>query len=211
MWPAKNIKLQQLAADVNSSDILSNATENFVTSAGEGGLTIVTDKPNVAQVTVAKQLAASQQRYVTLQFERVFNFILQHKLGLKHEWKVRIWGDIFNNNDDKKYLKEIVASGNIALLPKLMSAEGISMRDTKALTEYIKSLDFYDDFMTYTQLKAAELAQEAADAAAETEAEEGQDGSTKRVGRPEISDENIENDATAASRDAGSNTSDNRE
>lgn len=211
MWPAKNIKLQQLAADVNSSDILSNATENFVTSAGEGGLTIVTDKPNVAQVTVAKQLAASQQRYVTLQFERVFNFILQHKLGLKHEWKVRIWGDIFNNNDDKKYLKEIVASGNIALLPKLMSAEGISMRDTKALTEYIKSLDFYDDFMTYTQLKAAELAQEAADAAAEAEAEEGQDGSTKRVGRPEISDENIENDATAASRDAGSNTSDNRE
>jgi len=76
LFPAKNLKLQQLSADVNSSDIVNNATRNFITSAGEGGLTITTDKPNVAQVTVAKQLAASQQRYVTLQFERVFNFIL---------------------------------------------------------------------------------------------------------------------------------------
>jgi len=69
MWPAKNIKLQQLSADVNSSDIISTATSNFLESAGEGGLTIATEKPNVAQVVVAKQLAASQQRYVTLQFE----------------------------------------------------------------------------------------------------------------------------------------------
>ena len=54
MWPAKNIKLQQLSADVNSSDIISTATSNFLESAGEGGLTIATEKPNVAQVVVAK-------------------------------------------------------------------------------------------------------------------------------------------------------------
>ena len=112
LWPAKNIKLQQLASDVNSSEIISTATSNFLESAGEGGLTIATEKPNVAQITVAKQLAASQQRYATLQFERVLNFVLQHKLGLKYRWTVRIWGDIFNNDNDKKYLKEIVANGN---------------------------------------------------------------------------------------------------
>ncbi|MBO7732381.1 MAG: hypothetical protein J6S67_07505 [Methanobrevibacter sp.] len=200
MWPAKNIKLQQLSADVNSSDIISTATSNFLESAGEGGLTIATDKPNVAQITVAKQLAASQQRYVTLQFEQVLNFILQHKLGLKYVWKIRIWGDIFNNENDKKYLKEIVANGNIALFPKLMSAEGISMRDTKAITEYIKQFKFYDEFVTYTQLKSAELGQKMA--------EEKAQGS---VGRPMIEDGNIENDATAKSREEGTNTSDNRE
>lgn len=79
---------------------------------------------------------------------------------MKYDWKIRIWGDIFNNDNDKKYLKEIVANGNIALLPKLMSAEGISMRDTKAITEYIKTLGFYEDFMTYTMLKNAELGTE---------------------------------------------------
>ena len=100
-------------------------------------------------------------------------------------------------------LKEIVANGNIALLPKLMSAEGISMRDTKALTEYIKTFGFYDDFMTYTQTKSAELSIASSEAS-----EEGEEG---QVGRPSLDDGDIENDATAASRDQGSNTADNRE
>ena len=203
LWPAKNIKLQQLNADVNSSDIINTATENFIESAGEGGLTVTDTKPNVAQVTVAKQLAASQQKYVTNQFEQVINFILNHKLGLKYDWKIRIWGDIFNIDNEKKYLKEVVANGNMALLPKLMSAEGISMRDTKAIVDYIKELDFYKDLTTYTQLKASELSLKASEQAAEE--------TTGQVGRPMIDDANIENDATAASREQGTNTSDNRE
>ena len=215
LWPAKNIKLQQLSTDVNSSEIISSATANFLESAGEGGLTIATDKPNVAQITVAKQLAASQQNYVTLQFEHVINFILQHKIGLKYRWKIHIWGDIFNIDNDKGWLKEIVANGNVALLPKLMSAEGISMRDTKALTDYIKSLDFYKDFMTYTQLKMAELSLKAAEVGMENKAKisesDSASGSTKKVGRPSIADSNIENDATAKSREQGTNTTDNRE
>lgn len=208
MWPAKNIKLQQLSADVNASDILSEATQNFIESAGEGGLTIVTDKPNVAQVNVAKQLAASQQRYVTLQFENVMNYILKHKLGFKFDWKIRIWGDIFNLENDKKYLKEVVANGNVALLPKLMSAEGISMRDTKAITEYIKTLGFYKDFMTYTLLKSAELQQQAAEEAAKDG--EGQ-GSESGPGRPSIPEQDVDNDETARSKENGTDTTDNRD
>ena len=130
------------------------------------------------------------------------NFILQHKIGLKLRWKIKIWGNIFTIENEKKYLKEIVANGNIALLPKLMSAEGISIRDTKALTSYVKSFKFYDDFMTYTQLKASELAS----GESEVVDEEG-----NPVGRPPIDDGDVENENTAASKEAGSNTSDNRE
>lgn len=206
LWPAKNIKLQQLSSDVNSSDILSEATQNFIETAGEGGLTIVTDKPNVAQINVAKQLAASQQRYVTLQFENVMNFILQHKLGFKYKWKFNLWGDIFNLENDKKYLKEIVANGNMALFPKLMSAEGISMRDTKAVVSYLKSLDFYKEFVTYTQLKNAELGIKAQETSAKINEQNG-----GPVGRPRIADEDIENDNTAADRDKGTDTKEGRE
>jgi len=208
LWPAKNIKLQQLSADVNASDILSEATQNFIESAGEGGLTIVTDKPNVAQINVAKQLAASQQRYVTLQFENVMNYILQHKLGFEYQWIIKIWGDIFNLENDKKYLKEVVANGNVALLPKLMSAEGISMRDTKAITSYIKTLGFYKDFMTYSQLKNAELGMQTQQAAEEQKANEtGQTG----AGRPRIAEQDIDNDNTAQNRENGTEGSEGRE
>ena len=202
MWPAKNIKLQQLASDVNSSEIITTATENFVESSGDAGLTITDSKPNVMMVKTAQLLGASQQRYVTLQFEQVINFILQYKLDMKYEWKVRIWGDIFSSESEKKYLKEIVANGNTALFPKLMSAEGISMRDTKAIINYLKTLDFYKEFKTYTQ-----EAQLNAQLKKESVAGENAPGT---VGRPELADSEIESDATAASREAGTNTSDNR-
>ena len=202
LWPAKNIKLQRLASDVNSSEIITTATENFVESSGDAGLTITDSKPNVMMVKTAQLLGASQQRYVTLQFEQVINFILQYKLDMKYEWKVRIWGDIFSNESEKKYLKEIVANGNTALFPKLMSAEGISMRDTKAIINYLKTLDFYKEFKTYTQ-----EAQLNAQLEKESRAGENAPGT---VGRPELADSEIESDATAASREAGTNTSDNR-
>lgn len=210
LWPAKNIKLQQLSADVNSSDILSSATQNFVETAGEGGLTIVTDKPNVAQVNVAKQLAASQQQYVTTQFENVMNYVLQHKLGFAYKWKIRIWGDIFNLENDKKFLKEIVANGNLALLPKLMSAEGMSVLDTQAVVNYITTLDFYKDFVTYTQLKNADLAVKAQKTQADlNEQANGAEGSG--AGRPRISDDDLENENTEKARQNGTDGSEGRE
>lgn len=202
IWPAKNIKLQQLSSDVNASDIISAATENFVESAGEGGLTITTSKPNVSQVKTAQLLAASQQRYVTLQMEQIINFILQNKLGLKYRWKIRIWGDIFSFENERKYIKELVAGGAMFLLPKLCSAEDISMRDTKAMVGYIKSLDFYKYLSTFTMENEVKNKGEKVDTSSQ---------SSDGPGRKPLDDSDIENDATAASRDRGDNTADNRE
>ena len=200
--PLKNIKLQQLDADVNSSDITTQAMKNLVAYAGEGGLTITTDKPSIAQVRAAEKLAAEQQRYVTLQIENVLNYILKHNLGFKHLWKVRIWGDIFFGDEQKSALKEEVQAGNIALLPKLMSADGLNMSDTAALTDYVMSLGVYDKFRTLTQDHAAELGEKAA---------ETQDTEKKPVGRPTVSDGDITSDATGVSKDSGANTKDGRE
>ena len=205
LFPAKNLKLQQLNSDVNSSDIINTATDNFITSSGDAGLTVTTNKPNVAQVNVAKQLAASQQEYVTLQFENVINFILQHKIAMKYRWKIRIWDDIFNHLDNVKVLKEEVASGNIALLPKLMSAERMTMRDTKAFAEYIKTLDFYKEFMSYTQQSKHEMDMKSAEQ--QEEEEEGKNS----VGRPGADENNVDNDSTAQGIENGTNTKEGRE
>lgn len=206
-FPLKNIKLQQLQADVNSSDIISTATENFVETVGEGGLTITTEKPNVSQVKTAQLLAESAQDYVTEQFRDVLNFIIQRKLGFKYKWKLVIWGGIFTFEGEKKYTKELVAGGNVALLPKLMSADGLTMRDTEALTRMIDSMDFYKMWRTFTQEYQADqaLAEAKADQKGDPAAGE------KKVGRPALDDGEIDNDSTAKSRDDGTNVSGNRE
>lgn len=202
--PLKNIKLQQLNADVNSSDITTKAMKNLVAYAGEGGLTITTDKPSIAQVRAAEHLVAEQQRYVTLQIENVLNYILKHNLGFKYRWKVRIWGDIFFSDDETSLVKEQVQAGNLALLPKLMSAQGINMTDTEALTKYVASLGIYDLFRTMTMERAHELGVEEAK-------EQASANGTGKVGRPTIPDGKVTSDSTAVSKDSGANTKEGRE
>ena len=204
--PLKNIKLQQLNADVNSSDITTKAMKNLVAYAGEGGLTITTDKPSIAQVRAAEHLAAEQQRYVTLQIENVLNYILRHSLGMKFRWKIRIWGDVFFADEEKSFAKEQVQGGNMALLPKLMSGEGINMTDTEALTRYVASLGIYDLFRTMTMDRAHELGMEA-----QENAEKNQGSATGKPGRPAIPDGKVESDATGVSKDSGANTKEGRE
>lgn len=204
--PLKNIKLQQLNADVNSSDITTKAMKNLVAYAGEGGLTITTDKPSIAQVRAAEHLVAEQQRYVTLQIQHVLNYILKNNLGFKYRWKIVIWGDVFFVDDEKSLVKEQVQSGNLALLPKLMSGEGINMTDTEALTKYVSSIGIYDLFRTMTMERAHELGVEASE-----KAEDADKTGTGQVGRPEIPDSQVSSDSTAISKDSGANTKEGRE
>lgn len=204
-FPLSNIKLQQLQTDVNSSEIISTATENFVETVGEGGLTITTNKPNVSQVKTAQLLAAAAQHYVTLQFENVLNFILQHKLDLKYRWKIHLWGDIFSFDGEKKNLKELVAGGAMPLLPKLLSAEGIDMLDAEAITEYVDSLGIYKYWRTFTQQYQSEQQIKQSN-------KQGEEGIGKKsVGRPRIDDADIDNESTSKSRDDGTNVEGNRD
>lgn len=203
-FPLTNIKLQQLQTDVNSSEIISTSTENFIETVGEGGLTITTNKPNVSQVKTAQLLAAEAQDYVTRQFSTVLNFILKHKLGLKYNWSVSIWGDIFSFDGEKKYLKELVAGGNMALLPKLLSADDLDVFDADAITEFVDSLGMYKKWRTFTQEYQAEQ-----QIKQQSNQSDGQE--TKPVGRPRIDDADIDNESTSKSRDDGTNIEGNRD
>ena len=206
--PLKDIKLQQLNADVNSSTITKDATQNFVTQSGEGGLEVTSDKPNVSQVHGVQALAQEKERYITLQFERILNFILQHKLNFKYHWTIHLWGSVYTYADDLKFLKEEWASGAKFVLPKLLSADGIDIMDAKATMSFIDSLGLYKSFETPTMEKQAEfnLKTQANNAASGSN-----DGSKPGAGRPPLSEGAIDNESTAAGRDAGTNTTDNRD
>lgn len=210
--PLKNIELQQLKSDVNSSEITKNATQNFITQSGEGGLTITTDKPNVSQVHGAQLAAAEKERYVTLQFQRVINFVFAKKLGFKYDWQVRLWGDCYGFKDEKGYEKELFAAGGKFILPKLLSAEDMNLLDAKATEGVIDAWKIYEHLATPTQVTQAELSSEASDIQADNADKAAEnDGSQPTAGRPKISADDVENEATAASQDAGTNTVDNRD
>lgn len=199
--PLKNFKLQTLPGATNSSDIVTKSIQDTVNQMGAGGTIITTEKPSIAQIKASNSLASEREHMVTLQFERVLNFILQNLLGLKYRWKIRLYGDVFNIESEKKYVKELVMGGDIALLPKLHGYERISSRDTQSLAQYIKSLDVYDLFRTLT---------DATNKNNSSNTTTQNDGSSVSVGRTKIDENEIESDATAQSIEQGDDISENK-
>lgn len=200
--PLKNFKLLSLPSQPNSSEISANATKNVLTRAGLGGLITTTDKPSVSQVKTAQLLAESEAHFVTLQFESVLNMIINKIIGTKYKWRLHIWGGIFTFNDEIKRDKELFVAGATFVLPKLASAYDLSIRDTRAVQQYIDSFDIYDDFKTVTQVRQENINEQKT--VSDTI-------STGQVGRPAKDDSDIDNDNTAASKDGGLDTSDTRE
>lgn len=200
--PLKNFKLLSLPSQPNSSEISANATKNVLTRAGLGGLITTTDKPSVSQVKTAQLLAESEAHFVTLQFESVLNMILNKIIGTKYRWQLHIWGGIFTFNDEIKRDKELFVSGATFVLPKLASAYDLSIRDTRAVQQYIDSFDIYDDFKTVTQVRQENINEQKSVNDVAT---------TGNVGRPAKDESEIDNDNTAASKDGGLDTADTRE
>lgn len=195
--PLKNFKLLSLPAQPNGSDISANATKNVITRAGLGGLMITTDKPSVAQVKTAQLLAEAEADFVTRQFECVLNMTINELIGCKYRWVLKIWGGRFSFSDEIARDKELFVAGAGFVLPKLASAYDMSLREVKSTQEYIDVLGIYDGFKTVTQVQQLENAMKQAQ-------------QTGKVGRPSVSDDKVDNDNTAASKDSGLDTSDTR-
>lgn len=199
--PLKNFKLLSLPNIPNSSETSTNATKNFVYRAGLGGLFITTDKPSVTQVKAAQTLIEAEADFVTGQFASVINFIVNNLIGCEYEWKIKLWGNIFSFADEVKRDKELWQSGATFVLPKLASAFGLSLRDTRAIEHYIDSLDIYKDLKTVTQEQQKQNNNTSLTG----------NGVTNRVGRPRKEDDEIDNENTEASKDGGLDTSETRE
>ena len=195
--PLRNMKLLSLPDVPNGSETSTSATRNFVYRTGLGGLITTTEKPSIGQITVAKALAESECEFLTLQFKSVLNLIVNKLLGCQYKWCIELWGGIFSMADEKAALKELFVAGATFILPRLLSAYDMDVRDAKSLNRYVMSLDIYKEFQTLTQA-SQEKAQKA-------------EAAIKAVGRPAVSADKVSNDNTAASKDGGLDTKDTRE
>lgn len=199
--PFKDLKLQSLPNIPNSSDIKTKATQNFISTAGEGGLIVATDKPSVAMIKGAQKMAASRYDFVTRQIEAILNDNLKKHCKLKYNWTVQLWGDIYSFDDTVRSLKELVQSGASFLLPRLASAYDLTIPQLRGINNYLEANKVYD---LLKPLQWATMQQNIKSTGSLT-------SENKSPGRPSIEDSDVENDNTAASKEAGTNTADMRQ
>lgn len=189
--PLENFKMHSVDHIPNASDITLNALRNVINTAGAGGLIATTDKPSIAMIKATQYLYESRCDYLTLQYEKFLNLIINKYLGLKYNFKCNIWGGVYSWRDEVKTLKELIQNGNIGFLPKLLSAYRMTMDDYKLQYDYVDILEIY---------KKEE----------KTSGSEKMD-KNKSVGKPPLDEGDVEDDNTAASKEQGGNVTENKE
>jgi hypothetical protein len=214
--PLQEFELHTLENQPEAMDIIYDRTRDLVATSGNAALMSITDKPSIASVKAQQMIQAARVDYLTRQYENFLNEMLENNFGLKYKWEVHLWGDIFNIREDIKILREQVVSGLEGFLPKLLSANDMSIEDYVASQNYLKAYD-----IKVIKVNDAEMAERTLKQNSEiakinktttTTTKSSSESEIKNpVGRPKLNDSEIENDNTAASSDAGTNVSDIKE
>ena len=183
--PFENYKLFTIENQPENLNIIYSRLRDLVATSGTSSLLGITEKPTVAMTVAAKQLAAAHCDYLTRQFENFLNYAVNNEFNLKYDWKITLWGDIYHWRDDLKIAKELLSGGVKSVLPKILSAEDMSLEDCICTSDYIDSLGIKFD--------------------------KKEEQINNPVGRPTLDDDQVQNDNTAISKDAGNNVSENKE
>ena len=183
--PFENYKLFTIENQPENLNIIYSRLSDLVATSGTSSLLGITEKPTVAMTVAAKQLAAAHCDYLTRQFENFLNYAVNNEFNLKYDWKITLWGDIYHWRDDVKIAKELLSGGVKSVLPKILSAEDMSLEDCICTSDYIDSLGIQFD--------------------------KKEEQTSNPVGRPTLDDDQVQNDNTAISKDAGNNVSENKE
>ena len=183
--PFENYKLFTIENQPENLNIIYSRLRDLVATSGTSSLLGITEKPTVAMTVAAKQLAAAHCDYLTRQFENFLNYAVNNEFNLKYDWKITLWGDIYHWRDDVKIAKELLSGGVKSVLPKILSAEDMSLEDCICTSDYIESLGIKFD--------------------------KKEEQTNNPVGRPALDDDQVQNDNTAISKDAGNNVSENKE
>ena len=193
--PFTDYKLLSLPSPPDAKEINNTALKNLINTSGMGALISTTDKPSIISVKTAQKIAEAKAEYLMLQIQNALNRIINNNLGLHYEFKVTLWGGLFNAENDIKVMKEMAIAGFTSVLPRLMSSFNLNMEDCVSIGNYLSSIDFYKNCKPMTVIGKEQT---------------DELGVTKQVGRkPKGND--LENDNTEISISQGNNVSDIKE
>ena len=186
--PFEDFDLHTIPNQPENSNIIYNRLRDLIASTGNAALLPITDKPSIAMVKGAQALAAARAHYLTLQYKQFLTNVINEGFGLKNTYKIIIWSDIYDK-DRFKLMKEMLLGGYTGLLQPVLSYFDYNITDYQSNCAYLEALGVEVVIKDKT-------------------VEETSSQDKKSVGRQPLEEGEVENDNTAASKDAGNNVSD---
>jgi len=197
--PFTDFELHSLPNQPESMDIIYSRIRDIIGTSGQSSLLPITEKPSVASTLAAEKIQAAKNDYLTRQFETFLNEVINRAFNLKIHWNVFLHGNIFTCDDEERLTKELVVNGVRGLIPKLLSFEGMTMEDYKGSEKYLQALDLNFAKLNVNSVAASQTTGASAN------------GATPVFGRPKKTGNEVINDNTALSQNAGTNVSEIKE
>ena len=191
--PLEDFKMHSVDKIPNAMEITLDNLRNLIATSGTSALINTSDKPSIAMIKGTQNLYETKMEYLTLQYEKFINMIINKYLGLTYSYKCIIWGGTYNWRDDVKVLKEMIQNGNHGFMPRLLSAYNMTIEEYKTCYDYVDLLEIFPKEEELDITKA------------------NSDTNQNGVGRKPKEDDEIMNDNTAASIEGGQNVSDNKD
>jgi hypothetical protein len=188
--PFEDFKMHKIDAPTKDN-IVGDALSNFYSQMGISSLFTTEKKPSVMQSKIFQKLETAFMTKFYEQFVEMINDIINN-LGLKFKYNFKLFGDIFSKDDRIAGLEKGLAQGHKSLIFEYLAYNNQTIFDAEAANSLLESWNYYDHLQpTVSAFQATQ--------------------DEKKNGRPNMKEDKVSNDSTAAGLESGSSKAEGRE
>lgn len=140
--PFQNMHLEQLDEAPSATDVSSKGYKYAMLKAGNG-LVPISEEPRAGSIMSAQYMEGEFAASVYRTFEKMMNWILDDA-GLKHEWRFKMFGNLYLDRQDAEAAKKDLALGILPAWFKYNALQDSSVLEDIAMSKALKAVGLND-------------------------------------------------------------------
>ena len=140
--PFQNMHLEQLNEAPSATDVSSKGYKYAMLKAGNG-LVPISEEPRAGSILSAQYMEGEFAKAVYRTFEKMMDWIYED-IGLKHEWRFKMFGNLYFDRDDADAAKKDLALGILPAWFRYDALMDSSVLEDVAMSKSIKALGLGD-------------------------------------------------------------------
>lgn len=137
--PFQNMHLEQLDEAPSATSVSSNGYKYAMLKTGNG-LIPISEEPRAGSILSAQYMEGEFAKSVYRTFERMMDWIYSD-IGLNHEWRFRMFGNLYFDRDDAEQAKKDLALGILPAWFRYNALIGSSVLEDMAMSKALKAID----------------------------------------------------------------------
>ena len=144
MAPVKNIHAWDYPESANANEISRSFLSYGFAKSGAQGIIPIDDRPTEEAVKASERLEPQFAQAVYRTFERMLNFILNEDLSLRFAWEVKIFGDIYSDEQVRADCLKLIDKGSTYAYIILYALDNLSLLDVLSMTDMVNGSGILD-------------------------------------------------------------------